>query len=1100
MLSGDGESRRTDDASATETNSRRPSTKRLKLFASVLGLLGTVLALSVPFLPVDYNVTTLKWPTAEGTKDVSAPLVAYEPLWLKADVPCPAARSLDARTNGPAVLLSTNPPNSDYGDITGMVLQVDNGQLTLLMKGQQLGSVALPAGDCSVSVNSTAYGLKATAGDETLVNIAGDRRPQVTGIFSSLDEARDDISGLSFQARVDTRYESQPTPLKLAAIAGAVLCFLGGLVCLRRLDVRAGRRPPRWFATGWWRPTLRDVAVLGSLLIWWVIGAMTSDDGYILNIARARESFGYISNYYRWFGVPEAPFGWFYELYALWVKVFTATPWVRLPALLMAVISWLLISREVLPRLGQQVRRSHAAGWAAAAVFLAFWLPYNNGLRPEPVVVLFSLLALCAVERAVATNRLMPAALGLLVAALSVGANPHGMVSVLPFIAAAKPLFRLVRKRANEFGWLPVLAPIAASGFVILTLVFSDQTWKSVMDATELRTDIGPSQSWYEELSRYTLLFSQTPDGSMTRRFPVLLVILCLVTCAVVLLRRGKIRGSALGPSRRLLAVTAMSFAVLVLTPTKWTHHFGIFAAFGGALAALTALATSSTVLRSKRNRAVFVAGLMMILAFATTGPNAWWYVSGWGVPWFNMPPQLKGYHVSTMLLVIAGISLIVAFVEHLRIDEHNPKVVDERFDKNEGGGRALRMGTAPLSIVCALLVLVELANFGKVIHKQWGSYSLGADNIKQITGYSCGLSDYIYVETNPQYGMLRVSDSQPSVAAPSQNEDVGVPPRRLEGKEDAAQYLKAKLTGFDLPGLPPGDGSDPQEPDWNPPHNFGDDNAPVWGSYDPKGVGTGELRTQWYDLPERARNGEVPVVLSLAGTELGANSVALEFGHDTPNGFLVTERKYVAQSGAPSWRDFRYTLGEKEREATKMRVVAVDNALGPRGWVAVSAPRAPQLVNMTDFVGDQPAFVEWTAALVHPCLQLPTVHHGVAEIPKFRVAAGAEVRDVGQGWSSPDAGGPFGWLSVATSMRELPTYLKNNIHRDWGSLYAVDPYEPDALPAQAAMEVHTETHWGTWTPGPLTKTVQLPGDVPSSDDRNDVKNFAPPEGADSDQ
>ncbi|GAA2333751.1 arabinosyltransferase domain-containing protein [Saccharopolyspora halophila] len=1081
-------------------NGNEPSTKRLKLFATVLGVLGTVLALAVPFLPVNYDITTLKWPTAEGTKDVSAPLVAYEPVWLKADVPCQAARSLDARSNGPAVLLSTNPPKSDYGDLTGMVLQINNGQLTMLVKGQQLGSVAMPGGDCSLRVNSTAYGLKSTVGDQTLVNIAGDRRPQVTGIFSSLDDERDDISGLSFEARVDTRYESQPTPLKLAVMAGAVLCFLGGLVCLRRLDVRAGRRPPRWFATGWWKPTLRDVAVLGSLLIWWVIGAMTSDDGYILNIARARESFGYISNYYRWFGVPEAPFGWFYELYALWVQVSTATPWVRLPALMMGIISWLLISREVLPRLGQQVRRSHAAGWAAAAVFLAFWLPYNNGLRPEPVVVLFSLLALCAVERAVATNRLMPAALGLVVAALSVGANPHGLVSVLPFIAALKPLFRLVQKRANEFGWVPVLAPIAASGFVILTLVFSDQTWQSVMDATKLRTEIGPSQSWYEELSRYSLLFSQTPDGSMTRRFPVLLVILCLVTCAVVLLRRGKIRGSALGPSRRLLAVTAMSFGVLVLTPTKWTHHFGLFAAFGGALAALTALATSSTVLRSKRNRAVFFAGLMVILAFATTGPNAWWYVSNWGVPWYNMPPQLQGYHASTMLLVIAGISLVVAFIEHLRIDEHNPKVVDERFGNEEGRSRALRMGTAPLAIVCALLVLFELVNFGKVIHKQWGSYSLGADNIKQITGYSCGLSDYIYVETNPQYGMLRVSDSQPSAAAPSESERIGIPPRRLEDKEDAAQYLQAKLEGFNRPGLPSGDGSDPQEPDWNPPHNFGNDNAPVWGSYDNAGVGTGELRTQWYDLPERARNGEVPVVLSLAGTELGANSVALEFGHETPNGFLVTERKYVTEAGAPKWRDFRYTLGEKEKDATKMRVVAVDNALGPRGWVAVSAPRAPQLVNMTDFVGDQPAFVEWTAALTHPCLQLPQVHHGVAEIPKFRVAAGAEVRDVGQGWSSPDAGGPFGWLSVATSMRELPTYLKNNIHRDWGSLYAVDPYEPDALPAQSAMDVHTERHWGNWRPGPLTKTVQLPGDVPSSDDRNDVKNFAPPENSGSDQ
>ncbi|MDA3628675.1 arabinosyltransferase domain-containing protein [Saccharopolyspora sp. WRP15-2] len=1101
MLSDQEENRRTDDDPArAEVNTRQPSAKRLKLFATIFGLLGTVLALSVPFLPVNYEITTLKWPTAEGTKSVSAPLVSYSPVWLKADVPCASARSLDQRTNGPGTLLSTNPPSSDYGNLTGLVLQVDNGHLTLLNKGQQVGTAPLPDGDCTIALKSDAYETTATAGGESLADLHGDQRPQLTGIYSGLNDGIDNVHGLSFEARVDNRYESQPTTLKIVVIALAVVAFIGSLVCLRRLDVRAGRRPPKWAPAKWWKPTFRDVSVIGSLVVWWAIGAMTSDDGYILTIARARESFGYVSNYFRWFGVPEAPFGWFYELYALWVQISTATPWVRLPALLMGIVSWLLISREVLPRLGQQVRRSNAAGWAAAAVFLAFWLPYNNGLRPEPVVVLFSLLALCAVERAVATGRLMPAALGLVVAALSVGANPHGMVSVLPFIAALKPLFRLVRKRAQEFGWLPVLAPIAASGFIILTLVFSDQTYKSVMDATELRTDLGPSQSWYEELSRYNLLFSATPDGSMTRRFPVLLVILCLVTCAVVLLRRSRIRGAALGPSRRLLAITAMSFGVLVLTPTKWSHHFGIFAAFGGALAALTALATSSTVLRSKRNRAVFVAMLMVILAFAATGPNAWWYVSGWGVPWFNMPPQLAGYKLSTIFLGIAAIALIVAFIEHLRIDENNPKVVDESFGREEKRSRALRLGTAPLSIVCALLVLFELANFGKVIQKQWGSYSMGSDNVKQIVGSSCGLSDYVYVETNPQSGMLRVSPEQPSKGAPSQDVRIPIPPTRLEGKEDIDQYMRAKMVGFNRPGLPAGDGTDPEEPDWKPPHQFGNDRAPVWGSYDPAGTGTGELRTQWYDLPERAQTGEVPVVISLAGNEFGANSIALEFGHDTPDGFLVTARKFVVQPGGPGWRDFRYTVGGLSEGATKMRIVATDNSLGPNGWIAVSAPRAPQLVNMTDFVGDQPTFVEWTGALVHPCLQLPGVHNGVAEIPKFRVSAGAEVREIGQGWSSPDAGGPFGWLNVATSMRELPTYLKNNIHRDWGSLYAVDPYEPDALPAQAAMDVHTETHWGNWTPGPLSKTVHLPGDVPSSDDRNDVKAFEAPEEQEPDQ
>lgn len=1085
----DGAAASAETSSATAGNGRKPAL-RLRVVATLLGLVGTVLALSVPFLPVNTQITTLKWPTAEGTKPVSAPLVNYSPVWLDTHVPCAAAQSLDARTAGPAVLLSTNPPNSEYGKLTALTMQVDRGQLTLLSKGQQLATTPLPSSDCSISVHSDASGITADVGGKQLP-IGRTDRPQLTGIYSQLDSNLDNTQGLSVQTRVDNRFESSASHLKLAAIVLAGLAFVGSIICLRRLDTRAGRRPPRLAPAGWWKPTLRDIAVFAALGIWWLIGAMTSDDGYILTIARARESAGYISNYFRWFANPESPFGWFYELYSLWVQVSTATPWVRLPALIMGAVSWLLISREVLPRLGQQVRRSHAAGWAAAAVFLAFWMPYNNGLRPEPVVVLFSLLAMCAVERAVATRRLMPAALGLVVAALALAANPHGMMSVTPYIAALKPLVRLVRQRAREYGWLPVLAPISASGFVILAVIFWDQTWQTVVDATQLKTQYGPSQDWYEEFSRYVLLFSKTADGALTRRFPVLLVLLCLVTCVLMLLRKGNIRGAALGPSRRLLGVTVLTFVALVLTPTKWTHHFGIFAAVGGALAALTALATSGGVLRSKRNRAGFFAGLMVVLAFSATGPNAWWYVSGWGVPWYNEAPTVDGKSVSTLLLIVAGIAGLVAVVEHLRLDEHQPDVGKARQKSTpltawEKRSRALRLGTAPLSIICALLVVGELGIFAKAIEQRGNKYSLGMDNVRQIAGTSRGLSDYIYVESAPKQGMLTVSSDQPSGAAPG-TDDVPVPPKQNLDQENPDEYLRAKLQGFNRDGMPPGNGMDPETPDWKPPHQFGGDDAPVWGSYDQQGTSTGELRTQWYDLPQRAISGEVPVVLSLAGMD---NSLQVEFGRDTPQGFQVMDRRPVrtTRGVAPQWRESRITVDSRAEGATKMRVVGRDQVLGPKGWVAVSAPRAPQLTNMTDYIGDAPTFVEWPAALVHPHLQIPSLHNGIAELPRFRVQAGADLAASGQGWSSPDSGGPFGWLNVTTSMRELPTYLRNDIHRDWGKLYAVDPYVPDALPPEAATEVHTETHWGTWSPGPLSSALQLPGDVPNSNDRNDVR------------
>jgi arabinosyltransferase C len=1065
----------------------------LRWWAGILGLLGSMFALSIPFLPVNSDITTLRWPTAEGTRPVSTPLVSYSPIWLNLNVPCGTARSVQDRSNGPGILLDTNPPNSEYGKLTALVLQVSDGQLSLFSRGLQLGTAPLPAGNCMIQVHSDGFHTAASVGGHQLFSANGDLRPQVTGVYSSINNADDPIAGLSFRARVDTRYVSSPTLFKLVTMMLAVAAFLGSVLALRAVDVRMGRRPPRLAPRRWWRPTMRDLAVVLVLVVWWLIGTMTSDDGYVLTIARARDSAGYVSNYFRWFASPEAPFGWFYELYSAWVRISTATPWVRLPALMMGVACWLLISREILPRLGQQVRRSHAAGWAAAAVFLAFWLPYNNGLRPEPIVALFSLLTLCAVERAVATRRLMPAGLGLVGAALAVGANPHGLVAVLPYIAAFKPLARLVRIRAREFGWIPVLAPIMACGLVMLVVVYSDQTWQSVREATAFRMLAGPSEAWYQEIDRYNALFSQTPDGSLARRFPVLLVVLCLVTCMVVLLRRGRIRGAALGPSRRLLAVAALYFLVLMLTPTKWTHHFGVFAAVGGGLAAVTALATSGTVLRSKRNRAGFFAGLMAVCALAVTGTDGFWYVSGWGVPWFDKAPSLDGHRLSTFFLIAAAIAGVVAVVEHLRLDEHNPKVIDEK--QLEQHGRALRLGTAPLSIICALLIVGELSTFGKVIQKQWGSYSLGMDNVRQLFGASCGLSDSVYVEPDPRAGILATANDQPTGTAPGSTPL----PSRLVGKETPGQYLRPEVKGafrrVGVPGSVTSDdaqqatGVNTQPPDAKPLYGFGGDQAPVWSSWDAAGSGTGELRTRWYDLPSRATHGQAPVVVSIAGSTLNGNTLVAEYGRVTPHGFQTLSRQPIPPGEAfPSaqWRDTRVMVPPEARDAQEMRLVAVDNALGADGWLAVSAPRVPRLTTLTRYVGDSPTFVEWPAALVHPCLPIPGIAHGIAEMPRFRISGGGEVRGVGESWSAPDVGGPFGWMDVTTSMRELPTYLKGNVQRDWGSLYEVDPYEPNALPAQAAMQVRHQVHWGTWSEGPGSQIVHLPG-VPSSDDRNDL-------------
>ena len=40
------------------------------------------------------------------------------------------------------------------------------------------------------------------------------------------------------------------------------------------------------------------------------------------------------------------------------------------------------------------------------------------------------------------------------------------------------------------------------------------------------------------------------------------------------------------------------------------------------------------------------------------------------------------------------------------------------------------------------------------------------------------------------------------------------------------------------------------------------------------------------------------------------------------------------------------------------------------------------------------------------------------------------------------------------------------------------------------SLELHTETHCGLWSPGPPAQGLDLPGDMPSSDDRTDIPSF----------
>ncbi|GAA1872519.1 arabinosyltransferase domain-containing protein [Pseudonocardia ailaonensis] len=1042
MLTTDTVAVRSPDAPAPPHPARGP--RRL---AAALGLLSAVLSIAIPFLPVSQNTAELSWPTATaGTAPVTAPLVTLRPESFDATIACPTLRSLDAR--GPATVFTTTAPGAPDGATVGMRVGIDGGLLTVDDRGRRLAESPLPAGDCTLVVRSDATSTTVTLGGTRLSGSTEDLRPQVVGLWSDLDQARDPVAGTVIRFATDNRFDSAPSWTKIAAGALAVVALLGCLLVLRRLDDRDGRRmvhtgrlSGRLRGHDW----LRDSAVVALLAGATVFGSMTPDDGYILTIARGVETSGYIGNYYRWFDVPEAPFGWFYELYSRWIGVSDAVLWLRIPALAMGVASWLLISRGLLPRLGTRVRRSRSAGWAAAGVFLCFWIPFDNGLRPEPVVVIAALLSLVLLERALVTQRLVPIAFALVSGAFAVAATPTGLIAFAPLLAAGRPLLRLLSRRAKASGWLPVLLPLVAAGVVVLVAVFDDQTWSTIAEATRVRTEIGPNQPWYQELSRYDLLFSDTRDGSLMRRFPVLLLILCLIVSTAVLLRRKRIPGAALGVSRRLIGSSVLGFVVLALTPTKWTHHFGAFAALGAGMAALAALATGTSVLRSRRNQAILVAGLLGITAFAFAGPNTWWYVSNWGVPWFDKPPSVRGISATSLLLLAAALTLVYALVEHLR----GPVI-----PRPVTFSRAPRLNNAPIAAFCALMVLFQIAGLAKSVQKQWGSYSLAGDIVSDPTGSRCGLAGRILVETDPERGLLPVT---------------------------TGPGLPGDSSGFTPDGLPPDGAGSLRDTDGQGNHDPGvtgtGPHGPVTGSWSPDLQATGDYRSPWYALPQAARDGAAPLVLGVAGQIGSGTSVTLQFSRggeviDTvePSGsggaVTATSDPTGTGSAGQGWRDVRLNLaGTTAATADAVRVIARDRALGQAGWVAVTAPRVPQLTPLTQVVAGTTGYLDWPTAFPSPCLQPFGIHRGVAELPGYRILADPQQRAVGDAWGSPSTGGPQGWMDQLVRQRVLPTYLQGQWDFDWGQLRMLEPYAPAGAPD---VEKGLRTMWGWQQEGPI--------------------------------
>ncbi|WP_210756664.1 arabinosyltransferase domain-containing protein [Gordonia paraffinivorans] len=1092
-------------AEASSEQSSASSSRTAAIVATVAGLVAVVAGVLTPFLPVSTSTASITWPQGQelgsGSASVTAPLVAQTAQDLQITIPCRVLASTPG--DKATTVLSTMPAGASKARENGLFVVADAANVTVTNRNKTLASVPRDAlGGCEtlrIFSDATTTGARfvglppgpATAGGGDVGFAEPSQNPQIAGVFTGLSTAQVRDSGIDVRIEIDDRFDSSPSVVKLLVMIVGILSAIAALIAVARLDRlhgyhrRIGSRM-RWGKA--LRPTPTDIGVTLTLVVWQFLGAGSPDDGYILNMGRNAGDAGYLANYYRYYGIPEAPFDWYYDFLAHWSAISTTGLWMRLPALVAGLASWFILSRVLLPRLGAAVRRSHWAMLTAAAVFLAFWLPMCSGLRSEGIIVLGTLLTWWAVEVAVSTRRMLPAALAAGAALMTFALAPHGLVALALLIASARPMLRILVRRRRENGLLPLLAPILGACAAVVIVVFRDQTLATVFEALRIRYTVGPTLAWYQELLRYYFLAVNTTDGALARRIPVLLFAVSLFLVLAIMLRRKRIDGVDPGAVWRALGASLLTILLLSFTPTKWTIQFGIFAGLGAALAAVACVAIGQAAQRTLRNLSILIAGLLVACAAAAAGKNAWPWPYNFGIAWFDKAPVVAGMQASTILLALAVVALVFAVWQHLRMDYVSETGLSHAEGAAPAGWR-VGIASAPIAVIAVIIVVCELAVFAKAAISRADTFTVLSSNLKSLRGDTCAMADAVLVEPDPNKGMLAPVNG--SATRTLEGDSHGFSPNGVKPDltpQAGAQKPGAMNTSADLSktfivyGSNPGTagGFGPAGVNGSTvalPYGLDPKTTPVMGSFETTD-GQASLTTGWYRLPERDASPLIVITAAGAVFTLDRDGVPI-FGQSLQVEFGREENGEFVQVGAPAipidpertnrpWRNLRIPMDRVPAEATVLRIVAKDNNLDADQWLAITPPRAPQLQTLQSVVGStDPVLIDFAAGAWFPCQRPMTAHDGIYDIPDWRILPESWLANSqSKTWMATEDGGLLTTVEALTRPSTMATYLDDDWYREWGNLQRLDPLEPQARPADVM--TGSATTWGWSRPGPI--------------------------------
>ncbi|WP_280474328.1 arabinosyltransferase C-terminal domain-containing protein, partial [Nocardia asiatica] len=405
------------------------------------------------------------------------------------------------------------------------------------------------------------------------------------------------------------------------------------------------------------------------------------------------------------------------------------------------------------------------------------------------------------------------------------------------------------------------------------------------------------------------------------------------------------------------------------------------------------------------------------------------------------------------------------------------------------------RWASAPLTVAAALLVIFEVASLAKAAATQYPAYSITKSNVESVRGDSCALANEVLVETDTADSLLQPFTGSPADGLAAQNKGFDPNGVARDLTADAEETVTGGANSVDkdsenkttkTTGAGTGGGTTEQAGTNGStvalPFGLDPAKTPVLGSYQEGEQQQAKLTTQWYrlDLTDSMRHDPAYQVLAITAAgrirSIDADGVLtygqelhLEYGVRGADGEVSTLGSIdpLDIGPAPSWRNLRVPLDRLPVEVNAVRLVAIDNDITPKQWLAVTPPRLPKLTTLNAAVGAQdPVLLDWHVGLAFPC-QRPFDHKdGVAEIPQWRILPDRVGSDASNAWQDDIGGGPLGWTGLLLKSQTVPSYLHHDWARDWGSLEKFTPYAPNAAPA--AVDVTVRTTGGLATDDPI--------------------------------